>query len=199
MKNIVVITKNKALRKTFFRPTHKEENRVDDILFLISPEFIDGDITAYDIILQVVIPEPDEYGHPVTSKMRKMELDKELYKGHYSMTLPISAILTKVVGEIVLSFLFFDTTDPDHVKIIKTTSMTIDVTEAAKFDGAEFDDDESYNILVTMQKEINELKGDKIDNQIEYDATQQTLQFYSDGKPIGEAISLDQEVNVDNW
>ena len=201
MENIItiLIKKDKTLHKTKYRVIYEKENRADTIQFLIDKDFFEY-IEDCNIMLQVLLPYPDEeHGTDVTGKMRYMEIEPELYKGYYRMTLPITTVLTKEPGEVVMWFMFFNTTDPNNIILIKTDSTKIEITPTKNSSSTEIDDDESYDVLTKMQQDINQLQTNKMDKYFEYNEEDSTIQFFSNGAPCGSPIKIDDEISWKNW
>ena len=195
----ILIKKDKTLIKTKSRPIYEKENRADTIQFLIDKDFFEY-IEDCNIMLQVLLPYQDEeHGTDVTGKMRYMEIEPELYKDRYRMTLPITTVLTKEPGEVVMWFMFFNTTDPNNVILIKTDSTKIEITSTRNSSSTEIDDDESYDVLTQMQQDIDQLQKDKMDKYFEYNEEDSTIQFFSNGEPCGGPIKIDDEISWKNW
>ena len=195
----ILIKKDKTLHKTKYRVIYEKENRADTIQFLIDKDFFEY-IEDCNIMLQVLLPYPDEeHGTDVTGKMRYMEIEPELYKGRYRMTLPITTVLTKEPGEVVMWFMFFNTTDPNNIILIKTDSTKIEITPAKNSSSTEISDDESYDVLTKMQQDINQLQTNKMDKYFEYNEEDSTIQFFSNGAPCGSPIKMDDEISWKNW
>ena len=195
----ILIKKDKTLHKTKYRVIYEKENRADTIQFLIDKDFFEY-IEDCNIMLQVLLPYPDEeHGTDVTGKMRYMEIEPELYKGYYRMTLPITTVLTKEPGEVVMWFMFFNTTDPNNIILIKTDSTKIEITPTKNSSSTEISDDESYDVLTKMQQDINQLQMNKMDKYFEYNEEDSTIQFFSNGAPCGSPIKIDDEISWKNW
>ena len=195
----ILIKKDKTLKKTKYRVIYEKENRADTIQFLIDKDFFEY-IEDCNIMLQVLLPYPDEeHGTDVTGKMRYMEIEPELYKGYYRMTLPITTVLTKEPGEVVMWFMFFNTTDPNNIILIKTDSTKIEITPTKNSSSTEISDDESYDVLTKMQQDINQLQMNKMDKYFEYNEEDSTIQFFSNGAPCGSPIKIDDEISWKNW
>ena len=195
----ILIKKDKTLHKTKYRVIYEKENRADTIQFLIDKDFFEY-IENCNIMLQVLLPYPDEeHGTDVTGKMRYMEIEPELYKGYYRMTLPITTVLTKEPGEVIMWFMFFNTTDPNNIILIKTDSTKIEITPTKNSSSTEISDDESYDVLTKMQQDINQLQTNKMDKYFEYNEEDSTIQFFSNGTPCGSPIKIDDEISWKNW
>lgn len=200
MLNTVKINEDKTLEKTLFRPIYQNENRADEIQFLIDPNVFENDIKNYKIILQAIIPiEDKENNSPTTNKMRYMEIEESLYKNKYKMTLPITAALTEGVGDVIFWFLFFDMTDENKVKLLKTDTLIINIKKVHASSSIELEDKEFENVITDLQKDIEDIKENKMDKKFDYDAQNNTILFYSNGKPIGDIIKLDDEITWYNW
>ena len=195
----ILIKKDKTLHKTKYRVIYEKENRADTIQFLIDKDFFEY-IEDCNIMLQVLLPYPDEeHGTDVTGKMRYMEIEPELYKDYYRMTLPITTVLTKEPGEVVMWFMFFNTTDPNNIILIKTDSTKIEITPTKNSSSTEISDDESYDVLTKMQQDINQLQTNKMDRYFEYNEEDSTIQFFSNGARYGSPIKIDDESSWKNW
>ena len=195
----ILIKKDKTLHKTKYRVIYEKENRADTIQFLIDKDFFEY-IEDCNIMLQVLLPYPDEeHGTDVTGKMRYMEIEPELYKGYYRMTLPITTVLTQKPGKIIMWFMFFNTTDPNNIILIKTDSTKIEITPTKNSSSTEISDDESYDVLTKMQQDINQLQINKMDKYFEYNEEDSTIQFFSNGAPCGSPIKIDDEISWKNW
>ena len=195
----ILIKKDKTLHKTKYRVIYEKENRADTIQFLIDKDFFEC-IEDCNIMLQVLLPIPDEqHGTDKTGKMRYMEIEPELYKGYYRMTLPITTVLTKEPGEVVMWFMFFNTTDPNNIILIKTDSTKIEITPTKNSSSTEISDDESYDVLTKMQQDIDQLQMNKMDKYFEYNEEDSTIQFFSNGAPCGNPIKIDDEISWKNW
>ena len=195
----ILINKDKSLIKTKSRPIYKKENRADTIQFLIDKDFFEPTHDC-NIMLQVLLPiQDEEHGTDKTGKMRYMEIEPELYKGRYRMVLPITTVLTQEPGEVHMWFLFFNTVDPTNIVLIKTDSTKIDILPSQNSSSIEIDDDESYDVLEQMQSDIAELQKNKMDKHFDYNEEDSTIQFYSNGIPIGSPIKMDGEVCWSNW
>lgn len=195
----ILIKKDKTLIKTKSRPIYEKENRADAIQFLIDKDFF-GYIENCNIMLQVLLPYPDEeHGTDTTGKMRYMEIEPELYKDRYRMILPITTVLTQAPGEVIMWFMFFNTTDPNNIILIKTGSTKIEIIPTRNSSSTEIDDDESYDVLTQMQQDIKQLQKDKMDKYFEYNEEDSTIQFFSNGEPCGSPIKIDDEISWKNW
>lgn len=198
--NTILIKEDKTLVGTQLRTIFEGENRADEIQFLFDQNFFDGIDDNYKALLQVILPYPDETaGTPTTGKMRYMEFDEELYKERYRTTLPINSILTKKAGNVVFWFMLWNLADPDHIRMIKTEPYTLVVNPNLQGTSSIIDEDESYDILTSIQEDINELKHVKIDKDFDYDEENQTIQFYVNGVPYGKPVQLDTEVSWRDW
>ena len=164
----ILVNKDKTLQKTKYRTIYEKENRADTIQFLIDKDFFEY-IEDCNIMLQVLLPYPDEeHGTDVTGKMRYMEIEPELYKDRYRMTLPITTVLTQKPGEIVMWLMFFNTTDPNNIILIKTESAKIEIIPTKNSSSTEISDDESYDVLTKMQQDIDQLQINKMHKYFEY-------------------------------
>lgn len=200
MYNTILIKNDKSLVASVMRPIFEGENRADEIRFLFDTDFVDFIDSDSVIMLQAILPYPDEEtGKETSGKMRRMVVNEELYKNKYEMDLPINTVLTKAAGDVILWFMFFNVADPNHIKLAKTEPITLSINSALQGSSSIIDDDETYDILAQMQHEITELQEGRMDKEFDYDSETQTIQFYSNGEPYGAPVALDTEVTWRNW
>ena len=72
------------------------------------------------------------------------------------------------------------------IRLIKTNYVSIHIQKVSKSSSVELDD-------------IDDIRKNKIDKQFDYDPNNNTILFYSNGQPIGDAIKLDDEITWTNW
>lgn len=201
MLNTILVNLDKTLEKTSFRDIYQKESRVDEIQFLIDSNLLGEDAQKnYRIILQAILPiEDKEHNSPTTNKMRYMDLEEDLYKNKYRTLLPITTTLTEAIGDVTLWLLIFDTTDTEKIKLLKTNPVTINIKPSSSTGSSELEDTDFDNVLTNLQNEIEDIKKNKIDKKFDYNEEDNTILFYSNGEPIGNAIKLDDEVTWSNW
>lgn len=200
MLNTILVNLDKTLEKTSFRTIYQKESRADEIQFLIDSNLLGEDISNYRIMLQAILPiEDKDTDSSTTNKMRYMDLEKDLYKNKYRTLLPITTTLTEATGSVILWLLIFDMTNTEQVKLLKTSSTTIDIKPSNSASSSELEDKDFDNVLTDLQNEIEDIKKNKIDKKFDYNEKDNTILFYSNGEPIGDAIKLDDEVIWSNW
>ena len=200
MLNTILVNLDKTLEKTFFRSIYQKESRVDEIQFLIDSDLLGENTENYKIMLQAILPiEDKENNSPTTNKMRYMDLEEELYKNRYRVLLPITSALTEGAGDVILWLSIFDMTNTEKIKLLKTNPITINIKPSDSTSSGELEDKDFDNILANLQSEIEDIKRNKIDKKFDYDKENNTILFYSNGEPIGDAIKLDDEITWSNW
>ena len=200
MLNTILVNLDKTLEKTFFRSIYQKESRTDEIQFLIDPDLLGEEIQNYKIILQAILPIKDEeHNSSTTNKMRYMDLEKDLYKNKYRTLLPITTTLTEATGDVTLWLLIFDMTDTEKIKLLKTSPVIINIKPSSPTGSSELEDNDFDNVLTNLQNEIEDIKKNKIDKKFDYNEEDNTILFYSNGEPIGNAIKLDDEITWSNW
>lgn len=198
----ILVNSDKTMEKTVFRPIFEKESRADDIQFLIDPELLGTeDMSNYKVFLQALIPHfnEDTQEEEVIGKMRLMNFEDETYLEMLKTMLPITTALTDEAGRVKLWFLFFDMNDLEKIRLIKTEPCYIDIFPSSKSSVEILDDDEAFDIIENLQTQIDDLNGEKVDKQFTFDEENGTLQFYANGKPIGDPIKIDNEVAWKNW
>lgn len=200
MLNTILVNLDKTLEKTSFRSIYQKESRIDEIQFLIDPDLLGEEIQNYKIILQAILPIKDEeHNSSTTNKMRYMDLEKDLYKNKYRTLLPITTTLTEAAGDVTLWLLIFDMTDTEKIKLLKTSPVIINIKPSSPTGSNELEDNDFDNVLTNLQNEIEDIKKNKIDKKFDYNEEDNTILFYSNGEPIGNAIKLDDEITWSNW
>lgn len=201
MLNTILVNLDKTLEKTSFRTIYQKESRIDEIQFLIDSKLLGEDIQKnYKIILQAILPiEDKEHNSPTTNKMRYMDLEEDLYKNRYRTLLPITTTLTEATGDVALWLLIFDMTDTEKIKLLKTSSVIINIKPSSSTGSSELEDNDFDNILTNLQNEVEDIKKNKIDKKFDYNEEDNTILFYSNGEPIGNPIKLDDEITWSNW
>ena len=200
MLNTILVNLDKTLEKTFFRNIYQKESRTDEIQFLIDSDLLGEEIQNYKIILQAILPIKDEeHNSSTTNKMRYMDLEKDLYKNKYRTLLPITTTLTEVAGNVTLWLLIFDMTNTENIKLLKTSPVIINIKPSSPTGSSELEDNDFDNVLTNLQNEIEDIKKNKIDKKFDYNEEDNTILFYSNGEPIGNAIKLDDEITWSNW
>ena len=200
MLNTILVNLDKTLEKTSFRSIYQKESRTDEIQFLIDPDLLGEEIQNYKIILQAILPIKDEeHNSSTTNKMRYMDLEKDLYKNKYRTLLPITTTLTEATGDVILWLLIFDMTDTEKIKLLKTSPVIINIKPSSPTGSSELEDNDFDNVLTNLQNEIEDIKKNKIDKKFDYNEEDNTILFYSNGEPIGNAIKLDDEITWSNW
>lgn len=200
MLNTILVNLDKTLEKTSFRSIYQKESRTDEIQFLIDSDLLGEEIQNYKIILQAILPIKDEeHDSPTTNKMRYMDLEKDLYKNKYRILLPITSTLTEATGDVILWLLIFDMTDTEKIKLLKTSPVIINIKPSSPTGSSELEDNDFDNVVTNLQNEIEDIKKNKIDKKFDYNEEDNTILFYSNGEPIGNAIKLDDEITWSNW
>ena len=200
MLNTILVNLDKTLEKTSFRSIYQKESRTDEIQFLIDSDLLGEEIQNYKIILQAILPIKDEeHNSSTTNKMRYMDLEKDLYKNKYRTLLPITTTLTEATGDVILWLLIFDMTDTEKIKLLKTSPVIINIKPSSPTGSSELEDNDFDNILTNLQNEVEDIKKNKIDKKFDYNEEDNTILFYSNGEPIGNAIKLDDEITWSNW
>ena len=200
MLNTILVNLDKTLEKTSFRSIYQKESRTDEIQFLIDSDLLGEEIQNYKIILQAILPIKDEeHNSSTTNKMRYMDLEKDLYKNKYRTLLPITTTLTEATGDVILWLLIFDMTDTEKIKLLKTSPVIINIKPSSPTGSSELEDNDFDNVHTNLQNEIEDIKKNKIDKKFDYNEEDNTILFYSNGEPIGNAIKLDDEITWSNW
>lgn len=181
--------------------SHKEtimqrSKLVNDIWFLVSPEYGFNDMSLFSVVLEYVLP--------VSRKYRTVELerDEEGYNGYLKYVVPIDTDLSSEAGDVEMQLTFVyvglapDGTSVQHVR--KTTVGLLHVTPIAAW--SDIIPDEALSSLdqriIKIDAQIKHLNGvgdllgkTKADN-IKYDSNENSLRLTANGEDIGDKVRL---------
>lgn len=174
---------------------------VDSLQFLVEPIYKGYDMSEFEVMLEYVLPVSREYKTEILVK------SDELYKDKLQYTLPFDTNLTKEAGKVEMQLTFSKLTlDPDggNVQQVRKTSKTsvtiLPITSWSDIipDGALGALDQRIIATQAMINQINEvhqyLDEVKADNMI-FDIETHTIQLTSNGKPIGNKVTLSGSVD----
>lgn len=181
--------------------SHKEtimqrSKLVNDIWFLVNPEYGFNDMTLFSVILEYVLP--------VSRKYRTVELtkDDEGYNGYLKYVVPIDTDLSSEAGDVEMQLTFiYVGLEPDGTsiqRVRKTMVCNLHVAPIAAWSDIIPDEalsslDQRIIKIDAQIKHLNEM-GDLFDktkaDNIRYDAAENSLQLTAKGKEIGDEVRL---------
>ena len=169
---------------------------VNDIWFLVNPEYGFNDMTLFSVILEYVLP--------VSRKYRTVELtkDDEGYNGYLKYVVPIDTDLSSEAGDVEMQLTFaYVGLEPDGTsiqRVRKTKVCNLHVTPIAAWSDIIPDEalsslDQRIIKIDAQIKHLNEM-GDVFDktkaDNIRYDAVENSIQLTAKGKEIGDEVLL---------
>jgi len=169
---------------------------VNDIWFLVNPEYGFNDMTLFSVILEYVLP--------VSRKYRTVELtkDDEGYNGYLKYVVPIDTDLSSEAGDVEMQLTFaYVGLEPDGTsiqRVRKTMVCNLHVTPIAAWSDIIPDEalsslDQRIIKIDAQIKHLNEmgnvLDKTKADN-IRYDADENSIQLTAKGREIGDEVRL---------
>lgn len=169
---------------------------VNDIWFLVNPEYGFNDMTLFSVILEYVLP--------VSRKYRTVELtkDDEGYNGYLKYVVPIDTDLSSEAGDVEMQLTFaYVGLEPDGTsiqRVRKTMVCNLHVTPIAAWSDIIPDEalsslDQRIIKIDAQIKHLNEI-GDVLDktkaDNIRYDAVENSIQLTAKGREIGDEVRL---------
>lgn len=169
---------------------------VNDIWFLVNPEYGFNDMTLFSVILEYVLP--------VSRKYRTVELtkDDEGYNGYLKYVVPIDTDLSSEAGDVEMQLTFvYVGLEPDGTsiqRVRKTMVCNLHVTPIAAWSDIIPDEalsslDQRIIKIDAQIKHLNEM-GDVFDktkaDNIRYDAVENSIQLTAKGMEIGDEVRL---------
>lgn len=169
---------------------------VNDLWFLVAEEYNELDMSQFTAVLEYVLPVSKKYVTEV------LTLDTERYQDHLRYTVPLDTALTSENGDVEfqLTFAYAEVDADGNVKqhVRKTTTNTITIIPIAAwsdivpdsalsgFDQRLIKMDAQIKQLEALSAEISDAKADSL----KYNTVNGALQLTSNGKEIGEAVTI---------
>lgn len=176
----IVMDKYKNLITTVRTTIFCKESLVDNIQFLIPPEYNEIDNLAdYNAVLKYVDPNGNFHSEVLVC-------DEEKYKNYLRYTLPVDTKLTNVAGLLSVRITFIEfSDDPENPEIhkLQTNSTSIRINQPDGFtDYINSEDIEAY------KAELAKLKAE-MPTDLEI-GENENLHIVHDGKKIGEGVEI---------
>ena len=169
---------------------------VDEIWFLVNPEYKFNDMSIFSVMLEYILPVSKEYH---TLELIKNE---EGYEEYLKYVVPLDTNLSSEAGDIELQLTFvfvgLDADGNDVQKVRKTKPAKLHITTVAAW--SDIIPDSALSALdqriIKTQAQINELgyyaqviSENQVDN-LKYDAKSETLQLMAGETGIGDKVSV---------
>lgn len=199
---VIVVNDDNSMTVTQKRRIVQKSKLVDDLWFLVLPEYNEHNMAEFTAVLEYLSPISHEY------RIEILVCNEEMYSGYLKYTLPLDTKLTKEAGEveIMLSFVCVELDDAGNSvqRSRKITSTKINIVPIAAWsdiipdcalsalDQRIIKMDAQIKALSETSALINETKADNI----MFNDESKELQLMSGNEPIGSKVILDN-VGVD--
>lgn len=193
---VFLLDKDNSLSASQREVIMQREKLVNEIWFLVNPEYNENDMSIFSVILEYVLPCSKRY-HTV-----ELVKDEEGYEEYLKYVVPLDTNLSSESGdiELQLSFIFagLDADGNSIQKVRKTKTAKLHITPIAAWsdiipDPALSALDQRIIKTDAQIKALNDyaeaLSENNVDN-IKYDETDDTLQLMSGDKEIGDKVSI---------
>lgn len=196
---VVVVNDNNTMTTTHKRNIIQRSKLVDDLWFLVKPEYNGYNMGEFTVLL--------EYLQPVSKKYRTeiLNLEDEGYNGYLKYKLPVDTDITSEAGNVELQITFskveLNANGRGIQRVRKVLGTSIYITPISAW--SDIIPDCSLTALdqriIKMEAQINAINDialsiaeEKADN-LSYDKHTQELQLLAGKNPIGKKVSLSQD------
>jgi hypothetical protein len=192
----ILICDDNSLMTTKRERIMQRSKLVDNLQFLVPQFYNEYDMSEYTVQLEYVLPCSKKYCTEI------LKLSNEMYQDHLRYLLPFNTNLTSEAGEIEIQLTFVKTEldvygkDIQHVR--KTSTTKINIVPIAAWsdiipDSALSAIDErliKLDAQIRAMDEMNQIVADTKADNIKYNTDTNELQLTSNGKEIGNKITL---------
>lgn len=195
MAYIIVVKDDHTLTCTKRQRVMQRSKLVNDLWFLVPPNYNGLDITNCTVSMEYVLPVSKKVKH------RFLMMDNNMYKDHLKYVVPFDTDLTAEAGklEVQLSFLYADLneygesvqrvrkTSPIYIEIIPITAWSDIVPDEmlSALDQRIIKQDAQIKALTSISESLN---NEKADNLIYED---NMLQLTANGNKIGQPVTIE--------
>lgn len=193
---VILINEDNTMTTTQKRRVMQRSNLVDDMWFLVKPEYNGYDMADFTVLLEYLLPVSRKY------KTEFLTLSASDYNGYLKYTLPIDTKITSEAGEVEFQISFI-TTELDSEghgiqRVRKIAGSSIVVTPISAW--SDIIPDCALSVLdqriIKMDAQIKALNetsatinDSKADN-LSYNEDTNELQLMSGSQPIGNKIVI---------
>lgn len=193
---VILIQEDNTLLTTQKRHVMQRSKLVDDMLFLVNPNYNGHDMSNFTVLIEYVMPVSRRY------RCEFLTLSNDLYNGHLMYKLPFDTCLTEEAGEVELTISFANVSLDENgygvQRVRKTSRTSIKICPVTAWSDVIPD-----NILTALDQRIiktdaqiralddmnNAIYESKADSLI-YDEENNILQLAAVGKAIGNKVTL---------
>lgn len=193
---VILINDDNTMTATQKRRIVQRSKLVDDLWFLVKPEYNGHDLAEFTVLLEYLSPASHKYRTEILS------LSEDTYNGYLKYMLPFDTALTAEAGkvDIMISFISaeLDANGVSVQRVRKVSGSTIEIIPIAAWSDIIPDEalsaldqriiktDAQIKALNDMNNILYETKADGLI----YDETSNALQLAAVGKAIGNKVTL---------
>lgn len=193
---IIIVNEDNTLYGSCKEKIIQREKLFNKLCFLTLPHYNGYDMSQCVVTMRYLLPISKEF------KTETLVLSEERYEDYLKYLLPIDTDLTKEHGdvELNLTFTMIEIDENDNViqRVRKTENHILHITKIPDWDSLIPDAslaalDQRILKQSAQIKALEELAGTLGENQVNnlvYDDTEETLQLSSNGKEIGDKVSV---------
>ena len=209
----ILVNEQNELVTTVKERIMQRSKLVDDLHFLVEPEYKGHDMSEFTAMMEYLMPVSREY------KSEILVQSDELYKDQLEYKLPFDTCLTKEAGKIEVQLTFtkvsLNAEGKSVQQVRKTSCATITIVPITAWSDIIADSAltaldqrliQTQAMLEVANEMANQLDMTKADN-LYYDEEGKYIQLTANGKPIGDRIAwvneggcavVDVKINEDN-
>lgn len=193
---VFLLNEDNSLTASHREVIMQREKLVNDIWFLVNPEYNSNDMSIFNVMLEFILPISREY-HTI-----ELVQDSEGYQEYLKYVVPLDTNLSSEAGDIQLqlsfTFVGLDVNGNSIQKVRKTKSTKLHITPIAAW--SDIIPDSALSALdqriIKTQAQIQELgyyaeiiSENQVDN-LKYDHDDDTLQLMAGENGVGDKVSV---------
>lgn len=194
---VIVVGDDNTMTTTQKRRIVQRSKLVDDLWFLVKPEYNGYNMADFTVLLEYLAPVSKRYRTDI------LTLNADTYNGYLKYTLPINTSITAEAGEVELMLTFLlvelDENGKGVQRARKITGTKISITPISAW--SDIIPDCALSVLdqriIKMDAQLKALDeatntmADKKADNLRYDEENRELQLLSGDKPIGDKVVLE--------
>lgn len=193
---VILINDDNTMTTTQKKRVVQRSKLVDDLLFLVKPEYNGHDLATFTVLL--------EYLSPVSHKYRTeiLSLSEDTYNGYLKYTLPFDTTLTAEAGkvDIMISFISAELSDSGTSiqRVRKISGSTIEIVPISAW--SDIIPDEALSALdqriiktdaqIKALNDINNAMYYSKADDLDYNEDSNELQLLAGGREIGRKVII---------
>lgn len=200
---VILVSDDNTLTATKKERIMQGSKLFDTVWFLVNPVYKGYSMAECTVVLEYVLPISRKYETEI------LTLSEEMYEDHLKYVLPIDTNLSSEAGkiELQLTFIYSDMDENGNSiqRVRKVSGTSINIIPISAWSNIIPDNalgaldqriikmDAQMKALLETAELFNDSKADNI----KYDNVTSELQLTSNGKPIGDVVSIDNIVIFD--